>query len=70
MLFEIKGMIDHSNPDYILGQNENRKLIKQAEVTMKTVVEAIANGDIENADTTIWDTIPESTRNSDEYIMV
>ncbi|WP_409252732.1 M14 family zinc carboxypeptidase [Bacillus sp. SCS-153A] len=59
LLFEMRGMADHYYEPYILGQKSNGYLIKQAVETLSAAVEALADGSIETADTSFWDTLPE-----------
>ncbi|MFC7322424.1 M14 family metallopeptidase [Halobacillus campisalis] len=60
LLFEMRGMADHQNEDYVLGQKSNGKLIKQAVTAMEATLEALADGSINDADTSFWDDLPES----------
>ncbi|MBB5750388.1 M14 family zinc carboxypeptidase [Micrococcus sp. TA1] len=57
LLFEMRGMSDHSNPGSVLGQKSNGYLIKQTVTTLESTARAIADGSIEAADTTFWDTL-------------
>lgn len=57
LLFEMRGMSDHSNEGAILGQKSNGYLIKQTVTTLDATVRAIADGSIENADISFWDTL-------------
>ncbi|WP_404333133.1 M14 family zinc carboxypeptidase [Mesobacillus maritimus] len=59
LLFEMRGMSDHSYESYALGQKSNGYLIKQTITTLDAAVRAIADGSIETADTSFWDTLPE-----------
>ncbi|WP_409296945.1 M14 family zinc carboxypeptidase [Peribacillus sp. SCS-26] len=59
LLFEMRGMSDHEYEDYVLGQKSNGYLIKQTVTTLEAAVRAIADGSIETADTSFWDTLPE-----------
>ena len=59
LLFEMRGMSDHEYAPYVLGQKSNGYLIRQSVVTMESTVRAIADGSIETADTSFWDTLPE-----------
>lgn len=61
LLFEMRGMSDHSNTSSILGQKSNGYLIKQTITTLDATVRAIADGSIEQADTSFWDTLPEQS---------
>ncbi|MGD6847784.1 M14 family metallopeptidase [Rossellomorea aquimaris] len=66
LLFEMRGMADHYRDDYVLGQKSNGYLIKQAVISLEATAKAIADGSIENADTSFWDTLPESSYNRSE----
>jgi uncharacterized protein len=59
LLFEMRGMSDHSYEPYILGQKSNGYLIKQTVETLSSTVKALADGSVETADTSFWDTLPE-----------
>ena len=59
LLFEMRGMSDHYIESYALGQKSNGYLIKQTIKTLDATVRAIADGSIESADTSFWDTLPE-----------
>ncbi|WP_210367126.1 M14 family zinc carboxypeptidase [Bacillus sp. REN3] len=58
LLFEMRGMSDHYIESYALGQKSNGYLIKQTIITLDQTVRAIADGSIESADTSFWDTLP------------
>jgi uncharacterized protein len=58
LLFEMRGMSDHSNESALLGQKSNGYLIKQTIVTLDAAVKAIADGSIETVDASFWDTLP------------
>ncbi|MFC0582017.1 M14 family zinc carboxypeptidase [Micrococcoides hystricis] len=58
LLFEMRGMSDHANRNYVLGQKSNGYLIKQTFTTLESTARAIADGSIETADTSFWDTLP------------
>ncbi|MFG6147855.1 M14 family zinc carboxypeptidase [Halobacillus sp. B23F22_1] len=60
LLFEMRGMADHEYDDYVLGQKSNGKLIQQAVTAMEATLEALADGSINNADTSFWEDLPES----------
>ncbi|MCF6410249.1 M14 family metallopeptidase [Pseudalkalibacillus salsuginis] len=60
LLMEMRGMADHYYEPYVLGQKSNGYLIQQAVVAMEASLKAIADGSIETADTSFWDTLPES----------
>ncbi|MCA1058954.1 M14 family metallopeptidase [Rossellomorea aquimaris] len=66
LLFEMRGMADHYREDYVLGQKSNGYLIKQAVISLEATAKAIADGSIEEADTSFWDTLPESSYNRSE----
>ncbi|MRG86116.1 M14 family zinc carboxypeptidase [Salinibacillus xinjiangensis] len=57
VLFEMRGMADHYYEPYVLGQKSNGYIIKQAVTTMEETVRAIADGSVETADTSFWDTL-------------
>jgi murein tripeptide amidase MpaA len=66
LLFEMRGMADHYREDYVLGQKSNGYLIKQAVISLEATAMAIADGSIEEVDTSFWDTLPESSYNRSE----
>lgn len=66
LLFEMRGMSDHSNEDYVLGQKSNGYLIKQTITTLEATVKAIADRSINTKDTSFWDTLPEQTSSQAE----
>ncbi|AEG45555.1 M14 family zinc carboxypeptidase [Isoptericola variabilis] len=59
LLFEMRGMSDHEWAGAILGQKSNGYLIRQTVVTLMSTAQAVADGSIETADTSFWDTLPE-----------
>lgn len=59
LLFEMRGMSDHSNESYVLGQKSNGYLIKQTINTLDAAVRAIADGSIEEKDVSFWDTLSD-----------
>jgi murein tripeptide amidase MpaA len=59
LLFEMRGMSDHEGEWAILGPKSNGYLIRQSVVTLSAAAEAIADGSIETADVSFWDTLPE-----------
>ncbi|MEB7505437.1 M14 family zinc carboxypeptidase [Arthrobacter koreensis] len=61
LLFEMRGMSDHSNPSAVLGQKSNGYLIKQTVTTLDATARAIADGSIDTTDTSLWDTLAEQT---------
>ncbi|MFC7455860.1 M14 family zinc carboxypeptidase [Brachybacterium sp. GCM10030267] len=67
LLFEMRGMSDHSYEDYVLGARSSGYLIRQTVTTLEETARAIADGSIETVDTSFWDTLPtQSTYNPDE----
>lgn len=67
LLFEMRGMSDHYIESYAIGQKSNGYLIKQTITTLDAAVRAIADGSIESADTSFWDTLPtQKNRQSEE----
>ncbi|RWZ60845.1 carboxypeptidase [Halobacillus fulvus] len=65
LLLEMRGMADHYREDYVLGQKSNGYLIQQAVTAMKATLNALADGSIDSADTSFWDTLPESSYNAE-----
>ncbi|MGP4072675.1 M14 family metallopeptidase [Piscibacillus sp. B03] len=63
LLFEMRGMADHFYEDYVLGQKSNGYLIKQAVIGLEATAKAIADGSVEEADTSFWDELPRSSYN-------
>lgn len=61
LLFEMRGMSDHEDPSRVIGQKSNGYLIKQTVTTLDATVRAIADGSIEAADTSFWDTLATQT---------
>ncbi|MGW0606082.1 M14 family zinc carboxypeptidase [Streptomyces sp. NPDC002640] len=59
LLFEMRGMSDHEYAPYVLGQKSNGYLIHQSVVTMEATIKAVADGSINAADTSFWDTLPQ-----------
>lgn len=59
LLFEMRGMSDHYYEASVLGQKSNGYLIKQTVTTLEAAVQAIADGSIEHADISFWDTLSE-----------
>lgn len=59
LLFEMRGMSDHVNPNSVLGARSSGYLIRQTVITLESTARAIADGSIETADTSFWDTLPE-----------
>jgi uncharacterized protein len=57
LLFEMRGMSDHFSESAVIGQKSNGYLIKQTITTLDATVRAIADGSIENADISFWDTL-------------
>ncbi|MBA4538734.1 carboxypeptidase [Bacillus aquiflavi] len=66
LLFEMRGMADHYRDDYVLGQKSNGYLIKQAVISMEAALKAIADGSIEEIDTSFWDSLPKSGKKGEE----
>ncbi|WP_066300415.1 M14 family zinc carboxypeptidase [Bacillus sp. FJAT-29937] len=67
LLFEMRGMSDHYIESYAIGQKSNGYLIKQTITTLDAAVRAIADGSIDSADTSFWDTLPtQKSRQSEE----
>lgn len=66
LLFEMRGMSDHYIESYALGHKSNGYLIKQTIETLDATVNAIADGSIEKADTSFWDTLPEQKNRAAE----
>lgn len=58
LLFEMRGMADHTNANTILGQKSNGYLIQQGVVSMEAAYRAIADRSINEADVSFWDTLP------------
>jgi murein tripeptide amidase MpaA len=58
LLFEMRGMSDHEYDSYVLGQKSNGYLIQQTIITLDSTVRAIADGSIDTADISFWDTLP------------
>ncbi|WP_223702180.1 M14 family zinc carboxypeptidase [Sutcliffiella deserti] len=58
LLFEMRGMSDHEYESYVLGQKSNGYLIKQTIVALDATVKSIADGSINDADTSFWETLP------------
>ncbi len=59
LLFEMRGMSDHSNPGSVLGQKSNGYLRQQTILTLESVIKAISDGSVKTTDTSFWDTLPE-----------
>ncbi|MRX74398.1 carboxypeptidase [Bacillus lacus] len=59
ILFEMRGMADHSYEPYVLGQKSNGYLIKQAYTAIDATSKAIADGSIITADPSVYDNLPE-----------
>ena len=59
LLFEMRGMSDHENANSVLGQKSNGYLIRQTVLTLEATARAIADGSIDSADTSVWDTMQE-----------
>nr|WP_085994560.1 M14 family zinc carboxypeptidase [Oceanobacillus senegalensis] len=65
LLFEMRGMADHSYEPYVLGQKSNGYLIKQTINTLDAAVRAIADRSINEKDVSIWDSLPEQEWRTD-----
>lgn len=61
LLFEMRGMSDHTNESAVLGQKSNGYLIKQTVITLDATARAIADGSIDAVDTSFWDTLAAQT---------
>lgn len=61
LLFEMRGMSDHFNESSVIGQKSNGYLIRQTITTLDAAVRAIADGSIEQADTSFWETLQTQT---------
>ncbi|SEM78333.1 M14 family zinc carboxypeptidase [Lihuaxuella thermophila] len=66
LLFEMRGMADHSNDSYVLGQKSNGYLIEQAVIAIESAIDSIADGSIHQTDVSVWDTLPESGSGGEE----
>ena len=66
LLFEMRGMSDHSSESYVLGQKSNGYLIKQTITTLDATVRAIADRSIDTKDISFWDTLPFQTTRTTE----
>ncbi|QCU76962.1 carboxypeptidase [Citricoccus sp. SGAir0253] len=61
LLFEMRGMADHENEGSVLGQKSNGYLIRQTVTTLEATARAIADGSVDTADTSFWETLtPQS----------
>lgn len=58
LLFEMRGMADHDYEPYALGARSSGYLVRQTVITLEATARAIADGSIEAADTSFWDTLP------------
>ncbi|MFC2946947.1 hypothetical protein [Virgibacillus sediminis] len=54
-----RGMTDSPNTTSILGQKTKGYLIKQGTDAMLSAIQAIADGSIDSADVSIWDSLPQ-----------
>ncbi|SDI22168.1 hypothetical protein SAMN05192534_12610 [Alteribacillus persepolensis] len=59
LLFENRGLSDSINKSSILEQRDSDRLIEQGKDAMMAVIEAAADGSIETADTSVWESLPE-----------
>ncbi|MHA7262820.1 M14 family zinc carboxypeptidase [Arthrobacter sp. TMN-37] len=66
LLFEMRGMSDNTAESAVLGQKSNGYLIRQTVVTLEATARAIADGSINTADTSFWDTLAEQTTRGTE----
>ncbi|RAL26227.1 M14 family zinc carboxypeptidase [Thermoflavimicrobium daqui] len=66
LLFEMRGMSDHYNDDYVIGQKSNGYLIKQTITTLDATVRGIADGTIHTVNTDFWDSLPTQTSRTDK----
>ncbi|WP_122261350.1 M14 family zinc carboxypeptidase [Ornithinimicrobium cerasi] len=67
LLFEMRGMSDHSSPTSVLGARSSGYLIRQTVITLEATARAIADGSVETVDTSFWDTLPtQNWYNPDE----
>lgn len=66
LLFEMRGMSDNTAESAVLGQKSNGYLIKQTVTTLDATARAIADGSIDSADTSFWDTLAEQTTRDSE----
>ncbi|MFD4007615.1 M14 family zinc carboxypeptidase [Brachybacterium paraconglomeratum] len=62
LLFEMRGMADHSGESYVLGARSSGYLIRQTVITLEETTRAIADGSIQAADASFWDTLPTQGR--------
>ena len=61
-LFEMRGMADHSGESYVLGARSSGYLVRQTVITLEETTRAIADGSIQAADASFWDTLPTQGR--------
>ena len=66
LLFEMRGMSDHSNEDYVLGARSSGYLIRQTVITLEEATRALADGSVDAADTSLWDALPTQEWNPGE----
>ncbi|MED1601891.1 M14 family zinc carboxypeptidase [Alkalihalophilus marmarensis] len=59
ILFEMRGMADHSYEPFVLGQKSNGYLIRQAYEAIDSTAKAISDGSINHADPDLYDQLPE-----------
>ncbi|MFB4165082.1 M14 family zinc carboxypeptidase [Alteribacillus sp. JSM 102045] len=59
ILFENRGLSDSPNTSSILGQKSSGYLIGQGKVVIMAAIKAIADQSIEDANISIWDSLPE-----------
>lgn len=66
LLFEVRGMSDHSYEPYVLGQKSNGYLIRQGYLTMEATAKAISDRSIETIDASFWETLETQTTRTGE----
>ena len=66
LLFEMRGMADHYNEGSVVGARSSGYLIRQTVTTLEAATRALADGSIDAADTSLWDTLPTQEWNPDE----
>lgn len=58
LLFEMRGMADHSNDSYVLGARSSGYLVRQTVITLEEATRAIADGSVRTMNTAFWDALP------------
>lgn len=66
-LFDMRGMSDLSHEGSVLGARSSGYLIRQTVITLEAATRALADGSIDAADTSLWDTLPTQEWNLDEW---